>query len=105
MKQNQRRKSMKDMHKIVDIQVAHLAGRLAERRVTLTLDSAARDWLAGAGYDPVYGARPLKRVIQRELQNPLASLVLEGKIPDGSVVHIAANEKGLVIAPLTMTRH
>ncbi len=87
----------KHMHQIVDIQVSHLAKRLAERRVTLELDTTARDWLASAGYDPIYGARPLKRVIQRELQNPLAGLVLEGKVPDGSNVKISANEKGLII--------
>ena len=54
-------------------------------------------WLANAGYDPVYGARPLKRVIQRELQNPLAQQILEGRIPDGSTVHVSASDKGLVI--------
>jgi ATP-dependent Clp protease ATP-binding subunit ClpB len=54
-------------------------------------------WLANAGYDPIYGARPLKRVIQRELQNPLAQSILEGRIPDGSTVHVSSGEGGLVI--------
>ena len=65
--------------------------------MNLTLDETAREWLAQTGFDPVYGARPLKRVIQRELQNPLASLVLEGKIPDGASVKVSANAKGLMI--------
>ena len=85
------------MHHIVDIQMAQLVHRLGERNITLTLDEKARDWLAETGFDAVYGARPLKRVIQRELQNPLASLVLEGKIPDGSNVNVSVSEKGLVI--------
>ena len=64
---------------------------------------ALRDaaWLADRGYDPVYGARPLKRVIQRELQNPLAQQILEGRIPDGSVVHVTASPLGLVIGEIT----
>ncbi len=82
---------------IVDIQLARLRGLLAERKVTLELDDAAREWLANAGYDPVYGARPLKRVIQRSLQNQLASQLLEGRINDGDTVNVSAGADGLVI--------
>jgi ATP-dependent Clp protease ATP-binding subunit ClpB len=82
---------------IVDIQLAQLRDLLAERKVALELDSAAREWLANAGYDPVYGARPLKRVIQRGLQNQLASLLLEGRINDGDTVNVSASADGLVI--------
>ena len=70
---------------------------LEDRKITLEIDDAAEAWLADKGYDPVYGARPLKRVIQRELQNPLAQQILEGRIPDGSTVHIGASPLGLVI--------
>jgi ATP-dependent Clp protease ATP-binding subunit ClpB len=93
-----RRLSRDDMKGIVAIQVEHLKRRLAERKITIELDAAAMAWLANAGYDPVYGARPLKRVIQRELQNPLAQSILEGRIPDGSFVHVTAGEGGLVIS-------
>ena len=85
------------MDAIVDIQITHLADLLADRKITLALDQAARAWLADQGYDPVYGARPLKRVIQRCLQNPLASLILEGKVGDGESAQITAGEGGLVI--------
>lgn len=77
---------------IVEIQLAGLKKLLATRRVSLEVDPAARKWLADKGYDPAYGARPLKRVIQTELQNKLAELVLEGKVPDGSAVIVG--EKG-----------
>ena len=93
-----RRLSRDDMKGIVVIQVEHLKRRLAERKITIELDAAAMTWLANAGYDPVYGARPLKRVIQRELQNPLAQSILEGRIPDGSFVHVTSGEGGLVIS-------
>jgi ATP-dependent Clp protease ATP-binding subunit ClpB len=82
---------------IVDIQLARLCELLAERKVTLKLDTAAREWLADAGYDLVYGARPLKRVIQRGLQNQLASLLLEGRINEGNTVNVSAVVDGLVI--------
>ena len=65
--------------------------------IALELDEAAKAWLADKGYDPVYGARPLKRVIQRELQNPLASLVLEGGLADGDKVRVTVGEGGLAI--------
>ena len=82
---------------IVDIQLARLQGLLDERKITLDLDEAAKAWLADKGYDPVYGARPLKRVMQRELQNALAGLILEGKIADGDRVAVSAGPDGLVI--------
>jgi len=92
-----RRLSRDDMKGIVVIQLEHLKQLLADRKIMLEIDGAAAAWLATAGYDPVYGARPLKRVIQRELQNPLAQQILEGRIPGGSVVHVTASPLGLVI--------
>ena len=82
---------------IVDIQLRHLASLLADRQLELSLDTAARDWLAKAGYDPVYGARPLKRAIQRQLQNPLANLILEGAFGDGETLNVSATTDGLTI--------
>jgi ATP-dependent Clp protease ATP-binding subunit ClpB len=86
-----------DMAAIVDIQLEHLQKLLADRKITLDLDASARNWLADAGFDPVYGARPLKRVIQKSLQNPLAGLILEGTIADGETVTVAAGPDGLLI--------
>jgi len=85
------------MDAIVDIQLGHLHKLLEDRQIDLVLDDAARAWLASTGYDPVYGARPLKRVIQRHLQNPLASLILEGTVSDGDTASISAGSDGLVI--------
>jgi ATP-dependent Clp protease ATP-binding subunit ClpB len=85
------------MDQVVAIQAARLEKVLAERKILLKLDDAARAWLARSGYDPVYGARPLKRVIQRQLQNPLAELLLEGGIGEGDTVSVTANDDGLVI--------
>jgi len=76
------------MSGIVDIQLKRLQALLADRKIELKLDDRARTWLANAGYDPVYGARPLKRVIQRELQNPLAGMILAGQIRDGETVRV-----------------
>ncbi|MGH7032029.1 MAG: ATP-dependent chaperone ClpB, partial [Stellaceae bacterium] len=92
-----RRLSREDMRGILAIQLERLKKLLAERKITIEVDGHASAWLANAGYDPVYGARPLKRVIQRELQNALAQQILEGRIPDGATVHVAANDRGLVI--------
>ncbi len=92
-----RRLSRADMRGIVDIQLQRLQKLLADRKITLAVDAAARAWLADCGYDPVYGARPLKRVIQRSLQNPLAELILAGRIADGETVDIGAGEGGLAI--------
>jgi ATP-dependent Clp protease ATP-binding subunit ClpB len=91
------RLSRADMDTIVDIQIARLASLLRDRKIEIVLDAKARDWLATAGYDPVYGARPLKRVIQRRLQDPLAQLLLEGTIGDGAKVKVSAGKNGLVI--------
>lgn len=77
---------------IVDIQLKGLHGLLADRRITLEVDEKAKKWLADKGYDPAYGARPLKRVIQTELQNKLAEMLLQGEIADGSLVKVT--EKG-----------
>jgi len=95
-----RRLSRDDMKGIVEIQLERLRKLLADRKIILEVDAAASAWLANAGYDPVYGARPLKRVIQRELQNPLAQQILEGHIPDGSTVHVTASPLGLVIGDI-----
>jgi ATP-dependent Clp protease ATP-binding subunit ClpB len=91
------RLSRTQMDAIVDIQMGRLCQLLEDRKITLDLDEPARQWLANAGYDPVYGARPLKRVIQRALQNPLAMRLLEGQIQDGSTVSVGADAKGLLI--------
>ena len=85
------------MVRIVDIQLSGLLCLLADRKIVIELDEAARRWLADGGFDPVYGARPLRRVIQRSLQNPLANLILDGKINDGDVVHVSATSDGLII--------
>ncbi|MGH6948331.1 MAG: ATP-dependent chaperone ClpB [Kiloniellales bacterium] len=86
-----------EMTAIVDIQIERLTGLLAERKIALALDETARAWLADKGYDPVYGARPLKRVIQRELQNPLAGMILLGEIGDGDKVRVSARDGRLAI--------
>ncbi len=86
------------MGAIVTIQLRRLQALLDERKITLDLQPSALEWLARAGYDPMYGARPLKRVIQRSLQNPLASAILEGRINEGDRVPVTADDDGLVIA-------
>jgi ATP-dependent Clp protease ATP-binding subunit ClpB len=86
-----------NMDKIVDIQIARLQKLVADRKIEIDLDAKAREWLANAGYDPVYGARPLKRVIQRRLQDPLAQLLLEGKIGDGAKIKVGAGKNGLTV--------
>jgi len=92
-----RRLQRREMATIVTIQLHRLDALLRDRNIVLELDQSALDWLAHAGYDPIYGARPLKRVIQRSLQNPLATLLLEGAIQDGETVHVTAGADGLVI--------
>ena len=82
---------------VVDIQMARLSKLLADRKIKVDLTEAARTWLADRGYDPVYGARPLKRVIQKELQDPLARLVLEGKVADNSTVKVDVEGDALSI--------
>ena len=86
-----------DMSGIVDIQLARLQKRLSGRKITLALDTDARQWLANEGYDPVFGARPLKRVIQRALQDPLSEMLLSGDVLDGDTVSVSAGPDGLII--------
>ena len=86
-----------DMDGIVDIQLARLQKRLLSRKITLAFDDAAKTWLADEGYDPVFGARPLKRVIQRALQDPLAELLLSGDVKDGDTIAVSAGAEGLII--------
>jgi ATP-dependent Clp protease ATP-binding subunit ClpB len=86
-----------DMAPIVDIQVARVARLLSDRKVTLTLSDAARAWLGRVGYDPVYGARPLKRAVQKYLQDPLADMILRGDVPDGAAVTADEGDGGLVL--------
>jgi ATP-dependent Clp protease ATP-binding subunit ClpB len=84
-----------DMARIVDIQIGRLQRLLADRKIVITLEPSAREWLANKGYDPVYGARPLKRVIQNLIQDPLAERILSGHIKDGDKVVISATKRGL----------
>ena len=86
-----------NMDQIVDIQMMRLQNLLTERKITIRLDEPARKWLGDQGYDPVFGARPLKRVIQKMLQDPLAELLLAGDILDGEQVEISAIDGGLTI--------
>ena len=92
-----RRLARADMATIVDIQLERLLKLLAHRNIRLELDASAREWLAEAGYDPAYGARPLKRVIQRNLQDKLANLLLEGSLTDGATLRVTASPDGLEI--------
>ena len=85
-----------DMGGIVDIQFKRLADLLQDRKIILELDPRARTWLAEKGYDPAYGARPLKRVIQKAVQDPLADGILAGRFHDGETIHISASADGLV---------
>ncbi|MBX3552012.1 MAG: AAA family ATPase, partial [Pseudolabrys sp.] len=84
-----------EIGRIVDIQMGRLRKLLADRKIDVTLDAKARDWLADKGWDPAYGARPLKRVIQRYVQDPLAEMILAGSIKDGETVSLSANKDGL----------
>jgi ATP-dependent Clp protease ATP-binding subunit ClpB len=94
--------SREDLRRIVDIQLAHVRKRLAERHIDLVLSDGAKDHFAAAGYDPVYGARPLKRLLQRELETALARKILSGDLPDHSRVEVGvhAGELEFSIAPL-----
>jgi ATP-dependent Clp protease ATP-binding subunit ClpB len=94
-----RRLSRQDMTSIVAIQLARLQQLLDERKIALKIDDKAKEWLADQGYDPVYGARPLKRVIQHELQNPLAQMILAGTVREGDTVSVTASPLGLFIVP------
>jgi len=93
-----RRLSRANMRGVVAIQLKHLEKLLADRKIAIELDEAARDWLADAGFDPLYGARPLKRIIQRELQNRLATQILSGSVTDGDAVRVSVEKNELSIA-------
>ena len=86
------------MAPIVDIQLGRVSKLLKDRKIVIELTEAARNWLGRVGYDPVYGARPLKRAIQRHVQDPLADLILRGDVPDGSMVHIDEGDGALKFA-------
>jgi ATP-dependent Clp protease ATP-binding subunit ClpB len=83
------------MGRIVDIQMVRLTKLLEERKITIQLEPKAREWLADKGYDPAYGARPLKRVIQKYVQDPLAEMILSGQVKDGDRVVVSAGKQGL----------
>jgi ATP-dependent Clp protease ATP-binding subunit ClpB len=91
------RLSREHMGGIVEIQLRTLAQRLAERKLTLDMAPEAKAWLAEKGYDPVYGARPLKRVIQKAVQDPLAELILSGAVQDGETVTVTVGPDGLLV--------
>ena len=82
----------------MDIQVARVGKLLKDRKITLDLTNGARAWLGRVGYDPVYGARPLKRAVQRYMQDPLADMILRGQVPDGSTVQVEDGDGALVLS-------
>jgi ATP-dependent Clp protease ATP-binding subunit ClpB len=84
-----------EMGRIVDIQMQRIGKLLAERKITIVLEPKARDWLADKGWDPAYGARPLKRVIQKSVQDPLAEMILSGSVKDGEKIEVSAGKQGL----------
>ena len=87
------------MAPIVDIQVGRVGKLLADRKIGLELTDAARAWLGRVGYDPIYGARPLKRTVQRYLADPLADAILRGEVPDGTALVVDEGEGGLTLRP------
>ena len=89
---------------IVDIQLGRLTKRLADRKIGISLDDEARTWLADRGYDPAYGARPLKRVIQKALEDPLAERILAGSVKDGTTVTVTASADGLIMGDAVVAR-
>jgi len=91
-----------EMGAIVDIQMARLAKLLVDRKITINLEPETRQWLADKGYDPAYGARPLKRVIQKHVQDPLAEMILAGSIKDGETVPVSVGPGGLMIGDITV---
>src|SRR5881628_502971 len=93
-----------EMAPIVDIQVERVGKLLADRKIAIDLTQAARDWLGRVGYDPVYGARPLKRAVQRYLQDPLADLILRGEVRDGATVRVEEGDGKLVLTPVEEIR-
>ncbi|MBS0409374.1 MAG: AAA family ATPase, partial [Proteobacteria bacterium] len=97
-----KRLGREQMDSIVRIQLKRFEKLLADRRMTLSLDPEALHWLGDKGYDPVYGARPLKRVIQKDLVDPVARKLLAGDLADGSVIHVTSGPEGLTIGKPTM---
>jgi ATP-dependent Clp protease ATP-binding subunit ClpB len=93
-----------EMGAIVDIQMGRLQRLLDERKIMVALDPTGRGWLAEKGYDPAYGARPLKRVIQKNVQDPLAELILAGEIGEGETVPVRLGPGGLMIGDVTVTK-
>ncbi len=93
------------VRRIVDLQLARLQARLADRHLTLDFSDPAKDWLAERGYDPVYGARPLKRAIQQEVENRLAQLIIRGELRDGAHVAVDADASGLVFREAAPNGH
>jgi ATP-dependent Clp protease ATP-binding subunit ClpB len=96
------RLSRSNMDQIVTIQLQRLEKLLADRRMTITLDPSATHWLGEKGYDPIYGARPLKRVIQKELIDPIAKKLLAGELEDGAIIEVHAADDGLSIGRATI---
>ncbi|MGH2778548.1 MAG: ATP-dependent chaperone ClpB, partial [Actinomycetota bacterium] len=90
------RLTQEELAQIVDLQLTELAARLWERSIELVVDDEAKRYLATAGYDPAYGARPLKRLIQRAIENPLALQLLDGTFVDGETIEVGAQNGGLV---------
>ncbi|MBQ9271547.1 MAG: ATP-dependent chaperone ClpB [Alphaproteobacteria bacterium] len=86
-----------DISRILSIQIGRLQQRLSERHIKIKLDERARDWFTENGYNPEFGARPLKRLIVRELENPLSVMLLDGEIADGGTAYVSADDKGIVI--------
>jgi ATP-dependent Clp protease ATP-binding subunit ClpB len=86
-----------EIDRIVGVQLKRLEKILADRRITISLSDEAMQWLSDRGYDPVYGARPLKRVIQKELQDPLARRILEGRIKDGDDVRVSIENNAIAL--------
>ncbi|MDO5727849.1 MAG: ATP-dependent chaperone ClpB [Bowdeniella nasicola] len=86
-----------ELAKIVDLQVAHMAARLASRQITLQVSDQARAWLAEQGYDPAYGARPLRRLVQKEIGDQLARMIIAGEVDNGDVVHVDTGADGLTL--------
>ena len=93
--------SISDMEEITDLQINQLRALLKNKNIDISLDASVKTWLAKTGYDPRYGARPLKRVIQNHLQNPIAKHILEGSISEGDTIRISANDDHLSISPIT----
>jgi ATP-dependent Clp protease ATP-binding subunit ClpB len=89
--------STDELSRIVDLQVRALSTRLRDRRITLEVTPAAKAWLAEQGYDPAYGARPLRRLVQREIGDRLATSLLSGEVRDGDTVTVDLGEAGLLL--------